>query len=82
MDIWVQDSSLRRVMEEVAYRTGLHVVLSDPLSSIGQSGSGPGSGPTVVSIEGVPTALSICEDIWVDGTAAQARAAGARLIVN
>jgi NAD+ synthase (glutamine-hydrolysing) len=42
----------------------------------------PGSGPTVVSIEGVPTALSICEDIWVEGTAAQARAAGARLIVN
>lgn len=30
MDIWVQDGSLGRVMEEVAYRTGLHVVLSDP----------------------------------------------------
>ena len=42
----------------------------------------PGSAPTVVSIEGVPTALSICEDIWVEGMAAQARAAGARLIVN
>ncbi len=42
----------------------------------------PGSGPTVVTIEGVPTALSICEDIWVAGTAAQARSAGARLIVN
>ncbi|MGH8563244.1 MAG: NAD+ synthase [Gammaproteobacteria bacterium] len=42
----------------------------------------PGSDPTVVSIEGVPTALSICEDIWVEGTASQARAAGARLIVN
>ncbi|MGH8567886.1 MAG: nitrilase-related carbon-nitrogen hydrolase, partial [Gammaproteobacteria bacterium] len=31
----------------------------------------PGSGPTIVSIEGVPTALSICEDLWVEGTAAQ-----------
>lgn len=30
MDIWVRDSSLGRVMEDVAYRTGLHVVLSDP----------------------------------------------------
>ncbi len=42
----------------------------------------PGSGPTVVSIEGVLTALSICEDIWFEGTAAKARTAGARLIVN
>ena len=40
----------------------------------------PGSGPTVVSIEGVPTALSICEDIWVEGTAGRSarRCYGAR----
>jgi len=36
----------------------------------------------VVSLKGIPTALSICEDIWVPGTARQAREAGARLILN
>jgi NAD+ synthase (glutamine-hydrolysing) len=36
----------------------------------------------VVDLKGIPTALSICEDIWVPGTARLAREAGARLILN
>ncbi|MFP5345187.1 MAG: NAD+ synthase, partial [Gammaproteobacteria bacterium] len=36
----------------------------------------------VVDIEGVPTALSICEDIWMPGPIRQAREAGARLLIN
>ncbi|MGH8581830.1 MAG: NAD+ synthase [Gammaproteobacteria bacterium] len=42
----------------------------------------PGHATAVVTLQGVPIALSICEDIWVPGTAAQARTAGAGLIVN
>jgi NAD+ synthase (glutamine-hydrolysing) len=41
-----------------------------------------GTGPVVVDLKGIPTALSICEDIWIPGTARQAREAGARLILN
>ena len=41
-----------------------------------------GTSPAVVDIEGIPIALSICEDIWVRGTARQAREAGAALILN
>ncbi len=36
----------------------------------------------VVDIKGVPTALSICEDIWMPGPIRQAREAGARLFIN
>jgi NAD+ synthase (glutamine-hydrolysing) len=35
-----------------------------------------------VNIQGVPVALSICEDIWVDGPAASAAEAGAELLIN
>ncbi len=36
----------------------------------------------VFDLFGVPTALSICEDIWQDGPTAAARAAGAQLMLN
>lgn len=42
----------------------------------------PGNGACVVNIKGVPTALSICEDIWHVGPMSQAKAAGARLMLN
>ena len=41
-----------------------------------------GASPTVVDIKGISIALSICEDIWVRGTARQAKEAGAALILN
>lgn len=41
-----------------------------------------GSGPCVFDLQGVSCALSICEDLWVPGVAAQARDAGARLMLN
>ncbi|HYY16554.1 MAG TPA: nitrilase-related carbon-nitrogen hydrolase, partial [Gammaproteobacteria bacterium] len=41
-----------------------------------------GTSPAVVDIRGIPIALSICEDIWVRGTAWQAKEAGAALILN
>ncbi len=42
----------------------------------------PGDQPCVVDIAGVPVALSLCEDIWFEQPARQARAAGARLLLN
>ncbi|MDZ7782640.1 MAG: NAD+ synthase [Halioglobus sp.] len=41
-----------------------------------------GDSPCVVSIEGVRVGLSICEDIWEEGPAAQAVAAGAEVLLN
>jgi NAD+ synthase (glutamine-hydrolysing) len=41
-----------------------------------------GSEACVVNIHGVPTALSVCEDIWESGPSRQAREAGAALILN
>ncbi|MGE0860620.1 MAG: NAD+ synthase, partial [Gammaproteobacteria bacterium] len=41
-----------------------------------------GDAATVLDIRGVRVGLSICEDIWTPATAAQARAAGAELILN
>lgn len=41
-----------------------------------------GDAPCIVDIEGVRVALSICEDIWEDGPALQAGAAGAELLLN
>ncbi len=38
--------------------------------------------PCVVEIAGVPMAITICEDIWLPGPVAAARAAGAQLILN
>lgn len=42
----------------------------------------PGGTPCVVSIGGVQTAITICEDIWFPTVTAQAKAAGARLMLN
>ena len=41
-----------------------------------------GSAACVVDIHGLPTALSVCEDIWESGPGVQAREAGAALILN
>ncbi|HEY8941543.1 MAG TPA: nitrilase-related carbon-nitrogen hydrolase, partial [Cellvibrio sp.] len=41
-----------------------------------------GDKPCVFDLNGVPTALSVCEDIWFPEPMAQARAAGARLMLN
>ncbi|HHM04871.1 MAG TPA: NAD+ synthase [Gammaproteobacteria bacterium] len=42
----------------------------------------PGAEPAVVDIKGVPVAITICEDLWHPGPMAQAKAAGARLMLN
>lgn len=42
----------------------------------------PGARPCVVTLQGVPVALTICEDIWMPGPARQARDAGARAILT
>ncbi|AOE83543.1 NAD+ synthase [Pseudomonas sp. TCU-HL1] len=42
----------------------------------------PGHQPCVVDIKGVPVALSICEDIWFPEPMAQARDAGAQLMLS
>lgn len=42
----------------------------------------PGSGPCVFEIKRVNVGLTICEDIWKEGPAAQAVAAGAQLMLN
>ncbi|PRB84073.1 NAD+ synthase [Pseudomonas sp. MYb185] len=41
-----------------------------------------GDSPCVVDIAGLPVALSVCEDIWHSEPMQQARAAGARLMLN
>ena len=41
-----------------------------------------GDGACVVDIEGLPVALSICEDIWHSGPARAAKEAGAELLIN
>ncbi len=41
-----------------------------------------GDQPCVTDIAGIPVGITICEDIWEPGPAAQAVAAGARLLVN
>ncbi|MGE4427351.1 MAG: NAD+ synthase [Solirubrobacteraceae bacterium] len=44
---------------------------------------GAGDGATIVRVDGVPVAITICEDLWLpDGPAAAAAAAGATVIVN
>ncbi|SDK80505.1 NAD+ synthase [Microbulbifer yueqingensis] len=42
----------------------------------------PGDQPCVVDIKGIPTAITVCEDIWHPEPVAQAAAAGARLMLN
>jgi NAD+ synthase (glutamine-hydrolysing) len=41
-----------------------------------------GDAPCVVEIKGVAVGVTVCEDIWSPAPAAQAAAAGARLLVN
>ncbi|MEN0036159.1 MAG: NAD+ synthase [Cellvibrio sp.] len=41
-----------------------------------------GDSPCVFDLNGVPTALSVCEDIWHPEPIAQAKAAGAKLMLN
>lgn len=41
-----------------------------------------GETPCVVDIDGLPVAISICEDIWAEAPAAAAAAAGAKLLLN
>ncbi|MEM9314717.1 MAG: NAD+ synthase [Pseudomonadota bacterium] len=41
-----------------------------------------GHEPCVLTIDGVPVGLTICEDIWSEGPAATARAAGAEVLLN
>ena len=41
-----------------------------------------GDGHCVFDLGGIPTALTICEDVWEEFPAAQAKAAGARLLLN
>ena len=42
----------------------------------------PGDQPCVVDIKGIPTAITICEDIWHPEPVAQAERAGAKLMLN
>jgi NAD+ synthase (glutamine-hydrolysing) len=42
----------------------------------------PGREPCVVDIGGVPTGITVCEDVWESGPARQAAAAGAQLLIN
>lgn len=42
----------------------------------------PGGNPCVIDIQGVPAAISICEDIWHPEPMRQAAEAGARLMLN
>jgi NAD+ synthase (glutamine-hydrolysing) len=42
----------------------------------------PGAGSCVVEIAGIPVALTVCEDVWESQPTLDARAAGARLMLN
>ena len=42
----------------------------------------PGDETILFDLHGVPTALSICEDIWEDAPCQKAKDAGAKLIIN
>lgn len=42
----------------------------------------PGDSACVFDLKGVPTAITICEDIWQPGPVDQAREAGAKLMLN
>lgn len=41
-----------------------------------------GTKACVFDLKGIPTAITVCEDIWHDGPILQAKAAGARLMIN
>lgn len=40
-----------------------------------------GDSPCIIDINGIPTAITICEDVWFGGPTAQAKAAGAKLML-
>lgn len=42
----------------------------------------PGHQPCVVDVMGIPTAISVCEDIWEDKPIRQAKLAGAKWMLN
>ncbi|MGI9211366.1 MAG: NAD+ synthase [Methylococcaceae bacterium] len=42
----------------------------------------PGHTPLVFDLNGIPTGLALCEDVWVSGPIEQAAQAGARLILT
>ncbi len=42
----------------------------------------PGSGPCIVSLQGIPTAITICEDVWEGWPVDEAAKAGAKLVIN
>ncbi|HEX6927603.1 MAG TPA: NAD+ synthase [Gammaproteobacteria bacterium] len=42
----------------------------------------PADGSVVARVKDIPVGLTICEDLWVRGTAEQARDAGAKLLLN
>lgn len=42
----------------------------------------PGTEPIIFDCKGIPAALSVCEDIWHDEPLLQAKAAGAKLLIN
>ena len=41
----------------------------------------PGDSPCLIDINGIPTAITICEDVWFPEPTAQAKAAGAKLML-
>ncbi|MEE9575670.1 MAG: NAD+ synthase [Gammaproteobacteria bacterium] len=42
----------------------------------------PGDEITIFDLQGIPTALSICEDIWEEGSCQKSKDAGAKLMIN
>lgn len=42
----------------------------------------PGTGDVIVDLGGLPTALTVCEDVWVPQTVRRVAAGGARLVLN
>lgn len=40
-----------------------------------------GADPCIIDINGIPTAIAICEDIWLSGPVAQAHTAGAKCLL-
>lgn len=41
-----------------------------------------GEQPCLLNLNGIPTAITICEDVWQPGPCQQARTAGAELVIN
>lgn len=41
----------------------------------------PGDSPCIINLNGIPTAITICEDVWFPEPTAQAKAAGAKLML-